>query len=469
MTDHHIMRHLASTFWFFAVLETGMDPALLPSSTVRQISSDRSSRVALLHTISVPAHPIALAIDAAIGRVVVLSQGPGDSNNYGEPTGHASVSFLDAATGRLVRTVSLGPSSYVGDPVYGSNFSPSSHQSGIQSLAIDEAAGRVFVLQVGKPTPGTQSSATPITGQIRILDALTGRILRTVPAGQNPLMLVADAHSGHLFVPDARPGISIYDHRRGSIRMFSTASGALVRAIPVDPDVYVSAVGVDARRGHVLFQGAPKPGEDGVVVIDARTGRVVRVVALATSLNACSPSLVFDEGTNHFIEASGEARASMRAQVLDGNTGRVLRDEMLPSMADAGGSCPVALAADASTARAFVYEAPAYTGGMSYVSVLDTRDGRIVSTVPTGFGESTSISLAIDHRAGSTFIVDTNTPDVTTTVNKLTVLDTRSGRVLHTMTLGQGPPVVAVDERTELLFVVNGADNTVSVFDISRL
>lgn len=49
------------------------------------------------------------------------------------------------------------------------------------------------------------------------------------------------------------------------------------------------------------------------------------------------------------------------------------------------------------------------------------------------------------------------------------MLDTRSGRVLHTMTLGQGPPVVAVDERTELLFVVNGADNTVSVFDISRL
>jgi len=163
------------------------------------------------------------------------------------------------------------------------------------------------------------------------------------------------------------------------------------------------------------------------------------------------------------------SRASIRAQVLDGDTGRVLRDESLPSMAGAGGSCPVALAADASTARAFIYEAPAYTGGISYVSALDTRDGRIVSTVPTGFGESTSISLAIDHRAGSAFIVDTNTPDVTTTFDTLTVLDTRSGRVRQTLKLGQGPPAVAVDERTGRTFVVNGADNTVSGLDISHL
>jgi len=100
--------------------------------------------------------------------------------------------------------------------------------------------------------------------------------------------------------------------------------------------------------------------------------------------------------------------------------------------------------------------------------VLDTRDGRIVSTIPTGFGESTSISLAIDHRTGRAFVVDTNTPDVTTTFDKLTVLDTRSGRVLQTMTLGQGPPVVAVDERTKRVFVVNGADSTVSVLDASH-
>lgn len=464
MTDHHIMRHLASTFWFFAVLETGMDPALLPSSTVRQISSDRSSRVALLHTISVPAHPVALAIDAAIGRVVVLSQGPGDPNNYGEPTGHASVSFLDAATGRLVRTVSLGPSSYVGDPVYGSNFSPSSHQSGIQSLAIDEAAGRVFVLQVGKPTPGTQSSATPITGQIRILDAPTGRILRTVPAGQNPLMLVADAHSGHLFVPDARPGISIYDHRRGSIRMFSTASGALVRAIPVDPDVYVSAVGVDARRGHVLFQGAPKPGEDGVVVIDARTGRVAQVVRFSTP----SCNLALDGQTNHLIGGRHDDRnGTSYAQILVADTGNLLREVSLRSVARGG--CPRSLAVDETMGRAVMYEPSDYEyEPTSYLSVLDTRSGQVVRDMVLG-GAGDAISATLDRRRGRAFVANMDMPDVTTTVNTLTVLDTRSGRVLHTMTLGQGPPVVAVDERTERLFVVNGADNTVSVFDASRL
>jgi len=434
---------------------------VLDIAILRRLSA---AGTAFLRTVPLPAHPVALAVDAAIGRVVVLSQGPGDPNNPGEPTGHASVSFLDAATGRLVRTVSLGPSSYVGDPVYGSNFSPSSsHQSGIQSLAIDEAAGRVFVLQVGKPTPGTQSGATPITGQIRILDAPTGRILRTVPAGQNPLMLVADAHSGHLFVPDARPGISIYDHRRGSIRMFSTASGALVRAIPVDPDVYVSAVGVDAPRGHVLFQGAPKPGEDGVVVIDARTGRVAHAVRFSTP----SCNLALDGQTNHLIGGRHDDRnGTSYAQILAADTGNLLREVSLRSVARGG--CPRSLAVDETMGRAVMYEPSNYEyEPTSYLSVLDTRSGQVVRDMVLG-GAGDAISATLDRRRGRAFVANMDMPDVTTTVNTLTVLDTRSGRVRHTMTLGQGPPIAAVDERTARLFVVNGADSTVSVLDISH-
>ncbi len=83
-------------------------------------------------------------------------------------------------------------------------------------------------------------------------------------------------------------------------------------------------------------------------------------------------------------------------------------------------------------------------------------------------GAGDAISATLDRRRGRAFVANMDMPDVTTTVNTLTVLDTRSGRVRHTMTLGQGPPIVAVDERTERLFVVNGADSTVSVLDISH-
>jgi len=435
-----------------------------PQSIVRglaNVGTHSSSGVTLLRTIAVPAHSIALAVDAPAGRVVVLSQGPRNTTKGDAPTGHASVSILDATTGRLLRTTTLGPASYIGEPFYANNSPPLDSEQGIaSSLVVDEYTGHVFVLQLDASIPSsTEIGIAPTSGRIRILDVMTGRIIRTVSADKTPLGLIVDTRSGRLFVPSMSP----------SIRMFSTTTGALARVIPATPAVHQGAPMVDARRGHVLVKGMirPRPGRDGVIVIDATTGRVIRVVQLSTP-SACGPSLVFDEGTNHLIAAIGEPRVAMRAQVLDGATGQVLRDEALPTVDGAGGNCPIVLAADASTSRAFVYEAPAYTGGTSDVGVLDTRDGRIVSTIPTGFGESTSISLAIDHRTGRAFVVDTNTPDVTTTFDKLTVLDTRSGRVLQTMTLGQGPPVVAVDERTKRVFVVNGADSTVSVLDASH-
>jgi len=376
---------------------------------------------------------------------------------------------MDATSGRLLRTIPLGPTSYVGDPAYDNNFSFSrSRQPGVQSLAIDEIARRVFVLQASKSTTRTQSGVTPITGQVRILDAATGRISHTVPAGQNPLMLVADAPSGHLFVPDASPAISVYDHRRGSIRMLSAVTGALARTIPVDPDVYVSAVGIDVQREHILFQGAIQPRNDGIAVIDAKTGAVSRHFTLGG--RSCT-SIILDDRANHLIAGGGEARISNQALVFAASTGALLRLVTLPSDPNgAAESCPTPLAVDSAASRAFISIPPPYTVGSSYVSVLDTRSGQVVRTVNTGFGETTATAIAIDHQVGRTFVVDTvaQGPGLTVDINKLTVLDTRNGRVLQTMTLGQGPPVVAVDERTKRVFVVNGTDSTVSVLDASH-
>lgn len=432
--------------------------------------------VALVRTVPVAANPIALALDAPAGRVFVLSQGPGDSVYPDQPAGHASLSILDAATGTLLHMTALGPASYVGDSDYVGNFPVAGigHSIGT-SLAVDEHTGHVFVLQFDRPAAAATGTAAT-SGRIRILDAGTGRILRTVPAGTNPLGLTVDAGSDHLFITNAFSSVPNGGPRGGSVLMLSTRTSALVRTIPVTPTTYCGPPLVDARCGHILLLGATRPGLGGerVVVIAAATGRVAQTIPLDPSTTTCGPSLAFDERANRFVAGVGTPRESVGAQVLDGATGQVLYDVPLEGGGrghDIAGSCPLALAADAPTGRAFVYLPPPYNGGSSFVGVLDTRSGRVLQTVATGFSEVTNVDLALDHRAGRAFVVDTVARGPTVSINTLTVLDIRTGRPLRVQLprLGRGPPALAVDEQTRRLFVVNGADHTVSVLDVSHV
>jgi len=397
---------------------------------------------AVVRTTKVPSQPVAVAVDARAGRVVVLAQG----------AGRASVSFLDARTGKLIRTTALGASVEVGAP-------PGVSQGASEPLAIDPKVGRVFVLDYGALTAPQEAGTAPIDGKIHLLDVVTGRVLKVVPVGPNPLTLIADTGSGHLFVPTTQ-----------AVRMLSAADGTLLRMIPAVPSARQDRPIVDARRGRIIIRGAARPdGPAEVIVIDAATGRVAHMVPLALS-STCDASIVYDEAANRFVAATGEARVSMSAQILDGNTGRVVHEVTLQSGGPVAGGCPIALAADASTSRALIYLPPPYTGGSSFVAVLDTRDGRVLQTVATGYGESTAVALAIDHRRERALIADTFATGPLVSVNRLTVLDLHSGRPrpVASPMLGQGPPAIAVDEQTGRAFVVNGADGTVSVLDVSR-
>jgi len=468
------------TLCLCAVLGAGAARVPRPASVAREAyaAAHSPAGVALVRAVSIPANPIGLALDAPARRVFVLSQGPLNPNNSGQLAGHASVSILDAATGRLLHTTALGAGSYVGDAEYGGNFPVAGISRKVGALlAVDERTGHVFVLQFSKPTFTTSNAdSSPGSGRLRILDAATGRILRTVPAGMNAIGLTVDMGSGHLFIPSAFSSVPNGGARGGSVLMLSTTTGALVRTIPVTPTSYQGPPLVDARRGHILLLGTTRPGAGGerVVVIAAATGRVVRAIPLDPSSTTCGPSLAFDERANRFVAGVGQPRKSVGAQVLDGVTGRVLHDVPLEGGGrsyDIAGNCPLALAADAATGHAFVYLPPPYNAGSSYVSVLDTRSGRVLHTAATGFSEVSDVDLALDHRTGRAFVVDTNVLGPTVSLNTLTVLDMRSGRPLRVKLprLGQGPPALAVDEQTGRLFVVNGADNTVSVLDVSHM
>ncbi len=88
------MCFLARTFSILAAISTTSAYALTHHPMSASVIFRRTitpRNVVPLRIVHIASHPVAIAIDAASGHVFVLSQGPGDPNNYDEPIGHASV------------------------------------------------------------------------------------------------------------------------------------------------------------------------------------------------------------------------------------------------------------------------------------------------------------------------------------------------------------------------------------------
>jgi len=115
-----------------------------------------------------------------------------------------NVSVLDAASGRLLRTVAIGP------------------PSGLVLIAVDEHDGHLFLMNAR-------------TGAILIFDARTGRVVRTIVGGGFPNLVVSQ-RLGRVFVSTTGPpGLRVTTGRKGngSVHLLDGRSGAIVRTWPV--------------------------------------------------------------------------------------------------------------------------------------------------------------------------------------------------------------------------------------------
>jgi YVTN family beta-propeller protein len=111
---------------------------------------------------------------------------------------------------------------------------------------------------------------------------------------------------------------------------------------------------------------------------------------------------------------------------------------------------------DAQTGRAFV--ANQYDDS---VSVLDTRTGRVLRTVPVNPHPG---AVAVDARVGHVFTLNQPEPEGISRAS-VSMLDAHSGRLLRTVPVDYSPAVLAVDERTSHVFIstsVVGTASTVS-------
>lgn len=280
--------------------------------------------------------PLAVAVDPASHRIFVTNADD-DMLRVVDPTG-----------GVVLRTVALAAgASYVAFPV--AVDARSAHvftgTTGAVSMADARTGALLRTVPVGRPLlalavdgPRRHVLVVSRTDQtLYLLDARTGTVLRTRPIGATPLSIGMEARAGLAFI--STPG----NHAPGAVRVFATESGAHTRTriIPVnEPFPYVGAI--DESRQRVYVMTSPL---DSVVVLDGRSGRVLRRIHVgmptwavavdarrrrAYAVGACACLKIFDSanGTNLRTVPIG---AAPYAVTVDESSGRVI-------VADSGGA-----------------------------------------------------------------------------------------------------------------------------------
>jgi len=294
---------------------------------------------------------------------------------------------------------------------------------------VDERSGRVFVLTANG------SSADPHgDGQVRVFDAASGALIHVENAGYRPCAIVDAGRAGHVFV-----AYSDATTVTGAVLMLDAATGALPRVSATGAARCGAAPVVDQRRGRVFFGGS----DDSLSTLDAYSGQALYTVRLS---GASGVSMVVDERSGRVFAAPAD---SGTVDVFDASNGRRLHTITL-----AGAHPPLSLLVDPRAGRLLVIDQTAST-----VSTVDTRANallKVSSVAPS------PAAWALDgEAAGGRLLVGGD--------SSVDILDTRTGAVVHTVTLGERATRILVDAATHHAFVLSadhlGPTNKVYVLD----
>lgn len=223
-----------------------------------------------------------------------------------------------------------------------------------------------------------------------------------------------------------------------------TAGGALWGAVASSSPVLVTrqvathpfAVAADQVVGRAAILSEGK-----LTLLDTRTGAVAH--ALGLPVQRWNGTLAIDERAGlSFVSGSG-------VYAVDTRTGHLRYSLSIP-----GGFC--GLGVDDRRSRLFV---ACYLARS--VRVYDMRHGRLLHTIRVGGFPN---AIAVDRRTGRIFVNvfrrQTAPPQVT-----IDTIAENTGRVTRATFVGPEATIMAIDDRTNRLFVADSAANTVTILD----
>jgi DNA-binding beta-propeller fold protein YncE len=269
---------------------TGRAFVAADGDTALRIFNTRSGDLLRTITLNLAQHP-AMAPDATLHRLFVSSD--------------SGVAIVDTRSGRLLRTFTL-----------------SSSFDTIVALAVDKRSGRLLALD--------HNAGTAI-----MLDARSGRVLRTIPTGNGPSTLALDSRTARAFVVNANGfNLTVIDTRRGRV----------VRTLSLDP----GPLAVDERRGHVFLATTDSAACGSIYVLDALSGRILHK-ACVPGIGGLFTAAAVDEPSGRLLVTSEEGVSIFDAR------GTLLR----PTWPDVGPI--VAMAIDGRSGRAYLAGQKSFT------------------------------------------------------------------------------------------------------------
>ncbi len=309
--------------------------------------------------------PQAIAVNAHAGRVFVV-------NSYLHKSGQGTVSMLDARDGRLLRTIQVGAIPF--------------------DVVVDEGTNRAFILNTYLPG---YTAVERANANVSVLDATTGRLLRTVDLGPNP-----EPGLGHAFFLDALHG-RVYVSEPAGLGVLDAGSGALLHVFAGLGSIQA----LDEQTGHAFVYD-----RKGTLLFDVRRGTVIHTIAGVY----VGYGGIVDRCDRRVIATSPQAALTL----LDLCHGRIIRTislssyHLTPTFAK---PFPTVLAVDEVHGRALVafpgpLDSQSTPTGNGLLAVVDDRTGALVRTIPVG---RNPLTAAVDPTSGHAFIVNGDSNDVT--------------------------------------------------------
>ncbi len=254
--------------------------------------------------------------------------------------------------------------------------------AGPGGIVVDDGAGHI--LAASRVTFGGMGRITFPDRGLTMLDARTGRLLRTVYLPAVPTYLALDARTHHAFVSGGIGSLWLVDSRTGMVQR-TLSSG------------YTTGVVVDERAHRALVSGPT-----GLRILDTHGGRLLTTVAIPGLFHA---PLMVSGGRALAASFGWGAWHRGMLRLLDTRRGRVVWTTPLAG-------APLALATDARRGRAYVETCafgPTQPQCAFSIAVIALADGRVQRAIALS-STATVSAMTVDTRTGHLFIASQRGP-----------------------------------------------------------
>jgi YVTN family beta-propeller protein len=214
------------------------------------------------------------------------------------------------------------------------------------------------------------------------------------------------------------------------VEVIDLDKGAIIGAIENTPGVH--GIAFAPKLGRAFTSNGQ---ENKVSIVDLKTLKTITKV----TTGANPDSILYEPVQNEVYTFNGKGKS---ATVLDPEAGKVL------ATIDLGGK-PESAATDGQAGKLYVN-----IEDKSEVVVIDLKTHKVVNHWPIAPGETAS-GMAIDLEHHRLFLGCDN--------KKMVMMDTTTGKVVATVSIGAGVDANAFDPGTQLAFSSNGEDGTTTI------